>query len=196
MKKKNFIASEHSTSPINISGGPNSHKATMNLDYPNKLTVELSCTVTINGPVITASLGTLNEHKAFMAANGETYELRQLHVHTPSEHTIDQKRHALEWHFVHQTEDGHYAVIGVFMDSGQETTEAYKPLIEALAGKGTLCAIRPRLLIPEKTIHWHYNGTLTTPPYDPVYWTVMEEVLTISEADLAVLMQAMKEQSS
>ncbi|MDQ5940953.1 MAG: carbonic anhydrase [Candidatus Dependentiae bacterium] len=192
MKKKNFIASEHSTSPINIAGGPNSDGANIHFNYPESMLFDLAITSTINGSVLTASVSQLNEEKAFVAINNETYELRQLHVHAPSEHTIDNLRHTLEWHFVHQTEDGHYTVIGVFMEKDNSTTAPYQTLFDVLAtsNEGS-CTLAPRTLIPEKTTGWHYNGTLTTPPYDPVQWVVMQTITTIAESDLQLLLQAM-----
>ncbi len=193
MKKKNFIASEHSTSPINIAGGPNSHGANIHFNYPEDMLFDLAVTSTINGSVLTASVSPLNEQKAFVTINNETYEFRQMHVHAPSEHTIDSLRHTLEWHFVHQTEDGHYAVIGVFMGSSSRTTTSYQPLFATLAtsSEGS-CTLAPRALIPEKTTGWHYNGTLTTPPYDPVQWVVIQAITTIAESDLHILLQAMR----
>jgi len=50
----------------------------------------------------------------FATSAGRRYELQQFHFHTPSEHTLDGKRAAMEAHFVHVGEDGNLMVIGRF----------------------------------------------------------------------------------
>ena len=47
------------------------------------------------------------------------FRLRQFHFHAPSEHTIDGRHADMEWHFVHQSEDGRLAVVGVMVNEGE-----------------------------------------------------------------------------
>jgi len=49
---------------------------------------------------------------------GETYELKQFHFHTPSEHTIDGKHMPMEMHMVHQSPDKSLAVISLLFEEG------------------------------------------------------------------------------
>ena len=50
---------------------------------------------------------------------GSTYELKQFHFHSPSEHQLDGKNLPAEVHFVHADADGHLAVVGVFVTEGE-----------------------------------------------------------------------------
>ncbi|MDZ7648146.1 MAG: carbonic anhydrase family protein [Cytophagales bacterium] len=47
---------------------------------------------------------TVDEGSTFTFA-GKTYNLKQFHFHTPSEHTIDGKNLPMEMHMVHQSDD-------------------------------------------------------------------------------------------
>ena len=53
-----------------------------------------------------------------MTVSGETYELLQLHFHSPSENTVAGKPYAMEMHLVHKNAKGELAVIAVFLKSG------------------------------------------------------------------------------
>jgi len=182
-----FVLSEHSSSPINLVGSPDFNAPPIHFAYPEQLICELS---TANN-VLTALVNETDQGAARMTIGTKTYFLKQFHVHTPSEHTIENERHAFEWHFVHQTDDGQYAVIGVFMDIAQATTPAFLPLLDALHTQNTNCMVDPRALIPEDKAYWHYQGTLTTPPFDPVYWTVAQTIATITEENAALLRGAL-----
>lgn len=54
-----------------------------------------------------------------MEVNGTRYFLKQFHWHSPSEHTINGRRFALEAHLVHQSPTGSVAVIGVLYKIGR-----------------------------------------------------------------------------
>ena len=55
----------------------------------------------------------------YMEVNKTQYFLRQIHWHSPSEHTINGRRFALEAHLVHQSQTGKIAVIGILYNIGQ-----------------------------------------------------------------------------
>jgi len=44
-----------------------------------------------------------------------SYELRQYHFHSPSEHTVEGRHYPMEMHLVHISQDKKLAVIGVFI---------------------------------------------------------------------------------
>ncbi|XP_013615681.1 PREDICTED: alpha carbonic anhydrase 7-like, partial [Brassica oleracea var. oleracea] len=54
--------------------------------------------------------------------NGFQYELQQLHWHSPSEHTINGRRFALELHMVHEGKKGRMAVVTVLYKIGRADT--------------------------------------------------------------------------
>ncbi|KAG7568330.1 Alpha carbonic anhydrase domain [Arabidopsis thaliana x Arabidopsis arenosa] len=51
--------------------------------------------------------------------NGTEYNLLQLHWHSPSEHTINGRRFALELHMVHESKNGSMAVVTVLYKIGK-----------------------------------------------------------------------------
>ncbi|RHN60704.1 putative carbonic anhydrase [Medicago truncatula] len=57
-------------------------------------------------------------NSSYLQINGTQYVLKQLHWHSPSEHTIDGKRLDLELHLVHETPSGETAVIGILYKTG------------------------------------------------------------------------------
>ena len=50
---------------------------------------------------------------------GVSFELKQFHFHSPSEHTVNGKSFAMEIHFVHTDESGGLAVVGVLINEGE-----------------------------------------------------------------------------
>ena len=55
-----------------------------------------------------------------MEVDGVTYQLKQFHFHSQSEHTIDGAAYPLELHLVHSTPEGNLAVVGVMIEAGEE----------------------------------------------------------------------------
>ncbi|HER33921.1 MAG TPA: carbonic anhydrase family protein [Halothiobacillaceae bacterium] len=113
------------------------------------------------------------------------FQLRQFHFHAPSEHTVDGRHFPLEAHFVHRDPVGNLAVVAVLFEKG-ESNQALEPLVETLPDKA---GEKVRLdsvfdaadLLPIKTAHYRYNGSLTTPPCtEGVRWVVMKEHPTLS----------------
>lgn len=98
-------------SPINIAGAKKAQLPAVQFDYkdsPLKL-VNNGHTVQVNfaeGSSITV--------------DGKQYKLLQFHFHTPSEEATNGKRHAMVAHFVHKSDDGKLAVIGVLLDKGAD----------------------------------------------------------------------------
>ena len=55
--------------------------------------------------------------------DGETFELKQFHFHSPSEHTLNGKPFPMEMHLVHGDKNGNLAVVSVLMKA-QRTTRS------------------------------------------------------------------------
>jgi carbonic anhydrase len=53
-----------------------------------------------------------------LVINGTAYNLKQLHWHSPTEHTVDGRRYDLELHLVHESAEGKAAVIGILYEAG------------------------------------------------------------------------------
>ncbi len=121
---------------------------------------------------------------------GQTYNLRQFHYHSPSEHTEDGQFHPMEIHFVHQNAKGALAVIGVFVDQGPENLalrEIWEHLPKRANQQETIVKeiINARDLIPLDSGFYRYMGSLTTPPCsEGVNWFVMKKPITASKEQL------------
>ncbi|XP_030641417.1 carbonic anhydrase 14 [Chanos chanos] len=143
------------------------------------------------------------------------FSAAQLHLHwgngagegRGSEHTIDGRSAAAELHVVHynselytnlseaMTQKNGLAVLGVLIEIGEETNQAYANIINYLhrikhAGQSVaIPAFDVRTLLPaDLGLYYLYNGSLTTPPcYQSVLWTLFTQTVKISLAQLLKL---------
>ncbi len=131
-----------------------------------------------------------------LTLDGVSYELKQLHFHTPSENEVDERHYAMEAHLVHGDKDGHLAVIGVLYREGPEDSAIARVWSESPKSTGparTLSApVDPNTLLPKGRNYYTFEGSLTTPPCtEGVKWIVLKEPLTVSKEEVAFLEQAM-----
>ncbi|CAN8075338.1 unnamed protein product [Agarophyton chilense] len=130
--------------------------------------------------------------------NGKTYELINVHFHSPSEHKLFGKQYPLECHMVHAAEDGSLAVIGTMFDYADETSypaRIYQRVTPEYGDNRVLTTVldgvktdRVEWSIPVGQIVDHnkgycsYSGSLTTPPCtEGVTWFMSMNVWSISE---------------
>uniref|UniRef100_A0A1B6C2W2 Carbonic anhydrase n=1 Tax=Clastoptera arizonana TaxID=38151 RepID=A0A1B6C2W2_9HEMI len=132
------------------------------------------------------------------------YLLDELHFHWGSEHTIDNKRYALELHLVHHKNNypskenalnytQGIAVLGVLFHESEEDNPVLNQLVESLEKvvKTEMSTqlekpFSPLQLLPEERSHFfRYYGSLTTPPCsESVVWTVFKTSLPISKSQI------------
>jgi len=140
-----------------------------------------------------------------------SYTLLQVHCHWGesddhgSEHTVNGKAYPGELHFVHYAKekygtfaealkhDDGLAVIGVFLEVGNETNKAIDALdFDAISKEHTAgihldgSTTDPRRFMPaDLNRFWTYEGSLTTPPcLESVKWIVMAEPIIVSAEQL------------
>ena len=119
-----------------------------------------------------------------MTSGGTTFNLIQIHFHTPSEHAISGKRYPLTGHFVHATERGKLGVLGVMFEAGAANAELAKILAAAPAEKSEPATIagqtiNPNGMLPEGRSVYRYMGSLTTPPCsEGVNWHVLKDPIS------------------
>lgn len=125
-----------------------------------------------------------------LEVDGQTYELKQFHFHTPSEHTLNGAHSPLEMHLVHQNTEGALAVVGVMINEGAENS-AFTPIWDKLPTDANQAHSYPDIsinaadLLPAERLAYHYEGSLTTPPCsEGVQWLVLSSPIEMSAAQL------------
>jgi carbonic anhydrase len=122
--------------------------------------------------------------------DGIVYELKQFHFHTPSEHRVGSRGYDMELHLVHTSADGSNAVIGVFLKRGRDSG-ALAPIFAQLPNELNVhvpldAPFNPKRFLPKSREHYHYLGSLTTPPCtEGVQWIVISQPATVSDEDMA-----------
>jgi carbonic anhydrase len=131
--------------------------------------------------------------------DGKTYGLSQLHFHTPSEHQLDGVTYPMELHIVHVREGQapgappEYLVVAIFYRMGTQSA-FIQSFLDAVPQQGGTEAdlsnahVFVDQLLPSGKLpkHFHYRGSLTTPPYtETVEWLVLEGTRDASPAQIA-----------
>jgi carbonic anhydrase len=126
----------------------------------------------------------------FITIGSTEYDLVNVHVHTPSEHTINGKQFPMEIQLVHQSADGMFAVVGVLVTPGKKNDGVI----------GTPSTVDPSTveldmtkLIPKDKKYVQFTGSLTTPGSTTALprceegplWTVMLTPITMSQDQIA-----------
>ncbi|MCB1169055.1 MAG: carbonic anhydrase family protein [Leptospiraceae bacterium] len=115
----------------------------------------------------------------------DSYSLLQFHFHHPSEEAVNGERFPLVAHFVHKSDSGELAVIGLLFKEGaaNESLSGVWSLMPAAAdetnpGEG---ALNPTSVIKDASAYYTFKGSLTTPPCsEGVRWIVLKNPATIS----------------
>jgi len=159
-------------------------KAVENLGHTVQLDVSQGSTVTIDG---------------------ETFDFKQMHFHTPSEHLIDGVTYPMEMHMVHtlqgqkEGEETEYLVIGVLFKMGEQSAfidefigaipkEAHtkNEVVTGVVKVADLISEKPEDVLDS---YYHYMGSLTTPPYtESVRWYVSKHIFEGSPEQIKTIL--------
>lgn len=120
-----------------------------------------------------------------LTVDGTRYTFRQMHYHAPSEHTVDGRSFEAEFHFVHQSEDGALAVLGVLATAGKHNTHwaPFTDAVPATRGGRTpeVTGLALTSMLPGSLDHYAYDGSLTTPPCsEGVRWLLLQAPVELS----------------
>ncbi|MBV7256423.1 carbonic anhydrase family protein [Pacificimonas sp. WHA3] len=150
-------------------------------------------TVLNNGHTVQANF----DAGSTMTSGDMTFDLVQVHFHTPSEEAIAGKRYPMVGHFVHADSEGRLAVLGILFEEGAANAELQKIVDAAPADKtpahtisGTM--IDPNGMLPGDMGVYRFQGSLTTPPCsEGVNWHVVKQPVTASASQLAAMTDIM-----
>lgn len=165
-------------SPIDLKAGPGSSLPELSFHY-----AAVPLRLRNNGHTIQVE----HDRKSTVDFAEMSFKLRQLHFHSPSEHTRKGTESPLEMHLVHASNGGSLTVVGVFIEPGKDN-----PALAALwqhlpQVPGDLIpvegvALDTAALLPADRASYRYDGSLTTPPCgQKVRWIVLDEPITLSQ---------------
>jgi carbonic anhydrase len=127
----------------------------------------------------------------YITIGGRRYDLINVHVHTPSEYTIDGQQFPMEIHFVHQDSvTGQLAVVGVMVAVGNADPGVIDP---PSYDDPSLVDLKLTDLLPKRKNYVRFNGSLTTPGNttalprcaEGVLWTEMLAPISMSADQIA-----------
>lgn len=153
-----------------------------------------------NGYVLEVLPGEAIRYQGFLSIGRDVYPFVQVHLHSPSEHTLDGRTYAAELHFVHARANGMVALLTVFLEIGEPNPELQMMLDHEANTPGVPThrpsSIRfdPKGLLPYQAItskgilvsrYLSYQGSLSEPPCtEGVAWYALEKPTTLSSQQL------------
>lgn len=127
------------------------------------------------------------------------FQLKQLHMHAPSENHLQGNEYDLEIHFVHTAGD-HLCVFAVFFEidstsnsAGTQNDNTLGKVIEAMKAKRANPQEHVEVDIivtdlfgdPDRRDLLKFSGSLTTPPYtEGVLWVVSKKILKAKASEI------------
>lgn len=176
-------------SPINISKTFLSELGALEPNYRSGET-----TIVNNGHTLQIN----TEPGSWLHIEDQSFELLQLHFHSPSEHQINGEEFLLEGHFVHQNENGELAVIAVLFREGPWNSDLEKIGKVAPTAVGQSAPIDIRFeklkLHTSHESYFRYNGSLTTPPCtEGIRWYILKMPATMSAKQAATFVDLIGE---
>lgn len=135
--------------------------------------------------------------------NNLEFMLKSIEIHSPSEHTLGGGHLDGEVQLIHfNNETKSTFVVSIFLQAGSSSiTGNSNTFLETLweaadydatnynvTVSGSSRSLDPySTLFPNELALFHYYGTRTTPPCDPVEWYVFEQPVTVSFTDIEFL---------
>lgn len=122
--------------------------------------------------------------------HGKNYSLHHVQFRTSSEHALSGNLLPMEAQFFHKSSDGDLAAVSVILIQGKENA-ALKDVFEAVPKMKGVVTEKPEImfdpgkLLPDRLTHYHYVGSLTTPPCtEGVSWFVLNTPVEISKEQI------------
>ncbi len=164
-------------SPINITHSLHAHLPPLAPHYAGR-----SKNIVDNGHTVQVNMEPGNTFKI----DGDTFELKQFHFHSPSENHINGQSFPLEAHFVNLDKKGNIAVIAVMFKEGKANKALEKVWAKIPGKEGESNTLKlagiANAIMPKNKHYYRFNGSLTTPPCtEGVRWFVLKTPVTVSK---------------
>lgn len=145
-----------------------------------------------NKPVLTFK--PVQGHSAILF--DETYYLKHVEFHIPSEHHIDGLNLDMEVQFYHRNVAGQWAVVAVLARESRRMHEELKKIIAKIPKRkdqpSDLSEMDLAQFLPAERHYLHYQGSFTSPPCTAgVRWLVMTTPIVVSDAQIDALSKIM-----
>ncbi|XP_047079479.1 alpha carbonic anhydrase 1, chloroplastic-like [Lolium rigidum] len=141
-----------------------------------------------------------NDTSGAVKVDGKKYKLKQLHWHSPSEHTINGQRFAVELHMVHYADDGNVTVVSILYRYGKPDPFLFQinDTLAELSAEG--CKAEKGDPLPVGVVnmkelrqgahrYFRYLGSLSAPPCtEGVIWNILGEIREMTKEQAAALM--------
>lgn len=129
--------------------------------------------------------------------DNQQFELKQFHLHSPSENQIQGKSYPMEMHLVHASTTGELAVVAVMFDEGKENQKLAKLWKELPKKVGAAIPLKQQDLasafLPDNLEYYRFNGSLTTPPCtEGVRWIVLKDIQQASKQQIEAFSKLME----
>ncbi len=176
-------------SPINISQTTKSQLERLKLNYTST-----SKSIVNNGHTIQVDFNEGN----VLELDGKKFNLKQFHLHSPSENTIQGKSYPMEMHLVHASDQGELAVIAIMYEQGVENQKLVNLWQNLPKKAGTVFYPQQQeaaqSFIPDKLDYYRFNGSLTTPPCtEGVRWIVLKDIQQASALQIKSFTEVLSE---
>ncbi|WP_443023589.1 carbonic anhydrase, partial [Shigella flexneri] len=122
--------------------------------------------------------------------DGDTFVLKQFHLHSPSENLIKGKSYPLEIHFVHSNAKGELAVVGMMFEQGQESQMLKRMWSRLPKKQGEKVVLKTpqavNQMLPKNLDYYRFSGSLTTPPCsEGVRWLILKDIQQASAKQIS-----------
>jgi len=129
---------------------------------------------------------------SLVSVAGDTYNLVQLHIHSPAEHTLSGKSFDAAIHFLHKNSAGQILMSSVLINEGTANPVFDQIIKNVPTTKKKVeksgVNFNPKNLLPAIHTHYDYVGSLSHPPCtEGVRWIVLNTPITVSKEQLAKL---------
>jgi carbonic anhydrase len=129
--------------------------------------------------------------KNTLTDQGHAYQLVQIRMHTPAEHSVSDRVYPLEIQLIHQDSKGAFLILSILAKVGNNGDQDLQPILDNFpnkSGAATELAFNPEKLLPLPKGYYAYTGSLSWPPCtENVEWRVFKQPVTISKPQLKVV---------